>query len=221
MAKDNENNNQNHQDEQQTSKPESKFKAPWNKKFGEDESIKKRQYSRAARNQPIKEATTLSKVLLFLLVITLLSPFILYWAVDAMRQSEPIDQRTTEQISIESSIANSSATSEVSESSSESESESESSSESVSSREIEESTPAESVPVESVPVETPPVTEPVPPVTEPVPPVNTGGGSYVVQAGDSWYGIATRYGIDVYTLAEMNGATIETPIYPGMEITVP
>lgn len=214
MAKDNENNNQNHQDEQQTSKPESKFKAPWNKKFGEDENIKKRQYSRAARNQPIKEATTLSKVLLFLLVITLLSPFILYWAVDAMRQSEPIDQRTTEQISIDSSIANSSVSSEESETSSESES----SSESISSREIEESEPAESapaetIPVESVPVETPPVTEPTPPTT--------GGGSYVVQAGDSWYGIASLHGVDVYTLAEMNGATIDTPIFPGMEIVVP
>lgn len=209
MAKDNENNNQNHQDEQKPSKPESKFKAPWNKKFGEDENLKTRQYSRAARNQPIKEATTLSKVLLFLLVITLLSPFILYWAVDAMRQNEPIDQRTTEQISIDSSIASSSETSQESESSSESESES------VSSREIEETTPEESVPAESTPIETPPVTEP-----DPVPPVET-GGSYAVQAGDSWYGIATAYGTDPYTLAEMNGATIDTPIFPGMEIIVP
>lgn len=206
MAKDNENNNQNHQDEQQPSKPESKFKAPWNKKFGEDENLKTRQYSRAARNQPIKEATTLSKVLLFLLVITLLSPFILYWAVDAMRENEPTDQSTTEQISIDSNIASSSETSSESESSSE-----ESSSESISSREIEESSSEEPVPV-----------EPAPPVTVPEPeaPVET-GGSYTVQAGDSWYGIATAHGTDPYTLAEMNGETIDTPIFPGMELMVP
>ena len=44
MAKDNElNENQEHQDEQQP-KHESKFKAPWNKKFGEDENLKTRQY---------------------------------------------------------------------------------------------------------------------------------------------------------------------------------
>lgn len=212
MAKDNElNENQEHQDEQQP-KQESKFKAPWNKKFGEDENLKTRQYSRAARNQPVKEATTLSKVLLFLLVITLLSPFLLYWFVSAQKTDNQLPQRTTSQIQIDqSSIASS-----ESEASSESSTETSSESESISSREIDESTEPESSVVES----TPPPVESTPPVEEtPVPePTVT---YYVIQAGDSWYGIATAYGIDVYQLAQANGATIDTPIYPGMEIVIP
>lgn len=213
MAKDNElNENQEHQDEQQP-KQESKFKAPWNKKFGEDENLKTRQYSRAARNQPVKEATTLSKVLLFLLVITLLSPFLLYWFVSAQRSENQIPQRTTSQIQIDqSSIASSESTAS---SESESESSSESESESISSREIDESTAPESSVVES----TPPV-ETTPPVEE-TPAPEPAGSFYVIQAGDSWYGIATAYGVDVYQLAQANGATIDTPIYPGMEIVIP
>lgn len=211
MAKDNEQfDNQEHQDEQQP-KQESKFKAPWNKKFGEDENLKTRQYSRAARNQPVKEATTLSKVLLFLLVITLLSPFLLYWFVSAQQSENQIPQRTTSQILIDQSSS--------SETSSESSSEE---TESVSSREIEESSDESSsvessVPVESTPVESTPV-ESTPAVETPTEPAST---YYVVQQGDSWYGIARSYGIDVYTLAQANGATIDTAIFPGMEILIP
>ena len=206
MAKDNEQfDNQEHQDEQQP-KQESKFKAPWNKKFGEDENLKTRQYSRAARNQPVKEATTLSKVLLFLLVITLLSPFLLYWFVSAQQSENQIPQRTTSQILIDQSSS--------SETSSESSSEE---TESVSSREIEESSDESSSVESSVPVESTPV-ESTPAVETPTEPAST---YYVVQQGDSWYGIARSYGIDVYTLAQANGATIDTAIFPGMEILIP
>lgn len=89
--------------------------------------------------------------------------------------------------------------------------------ESVSSREIEESSDESSSVESSVPVESTPV-EPTPPVETPTEPAST---YYVVQQGDSWYGIATSYGIDVYTLAQANGATIDTPIFPGMEILIP
>lgn len=205
MAKDNEQfDNQEHQDEQQP-KQESKFKAPWNKKFGEDENLKTRQYSRAARNQPVKEATTLSKVLLFLLVITLLSPFLLYWFVSAQKSENQIPQRTTSQILIDQSSSSETSSESTSESSSEE-------TESVSSKEIEESSDESSSVESSVPVESTPAVE------TPTEPAST---YYVVQQGDSWYGIATSYGIDVYTLAQANGATIDTPIYPGMEILIP
>ena len=52
----------------------------------------------------------------------------------------------------------------------------------------------------------------------------TGGGRAVLSdgsCGSIGYGIATAYGTDPYTLAEMNGATIDTPIFPGMEFMVP
>lgn len=185
-------------------------KAPWNRGFGQDENPKKRQFSRSARNQPNKEATTLSKVLLFLIIAVLISPFMLYWAVNATRQDTEVSTSSMENLSINRSMSES----ETSESESESESRSESSSEeSVSSIEIAESVPevVESV-VETptTPVETPEVTVPETPAT----------GSYTIQAGDSWWSISVNFGINVYDLVQMNGATIDTPIYPGMQIVV-
>lgn len=44
--------------------------------------------------------------------------------------------------------------------------------------------------------------------------------NYTVRYGDSWWGIANRYGLDMNTLAQMNGATINAMIYPGQVIRV-
>lgn len=44
--------------------------------------------------------------------------------------------------------------------------------------------------------------------------------NYTVRLGDSWWGIATKYGLDMNTLAQMNGTTINTTIYPGQVIRV-
>lgn len=44
--------------------------------------------------------------------------------------------------------------------------------------------------------------------------------NYTVRPGDSWWGIATKYGLDMNTLAQMNGTTINTTIYPGQVIRV-
>lgn len=44
--------------------------------------------------------------------------------------------------------------------------------------------------------------------------------NYTVCYGDSWWGIANRYGLDMNTLAQMNGATINAMIYPGQVIRV-
>lgn len=44
--------------------------------------------------------------------------------------------------------------------------------------------------------------------------------SYTVRYGDSWWGIANRYGLDMNTLAQMNGTTVSTTIYPGQVIRV-
>ena len=45
--------------------------------------------------------------------------------------------------------------------------------------------------------------------------------SYEVAGGDSWSGIAAGYGIGLSTLLGLNGASIDTPIYPGDEICLP
>lgn len=39
--------------------------------------------------------------------------------------------------------------------------------------------------------------------------------SYTVKAGDSWWSIANRYGMDMAALATLNGKTISTVIHPG------
>lgn len=44
--------------------------------------------------------------------------------------------------------------------------------------------------------------------------------NYTVRYGDSWWGIANRYGLDMNTLAQMNGTTINAIIYPGQVIRV-
>lgn len=44
--------------------------------------------------------------------------------------------------------------------------------------------------------------------------------NYTVRYGDSWWGIATKYGLDMNTLAQMNGTTINATIYPGQVIRV-
>lgn len=219
MSKDLENEQLDSEMEEQENKEVEGEKTPWNRRFGADENLKNRQYSRTARNQPAKEATTLSKVLLFIIFITVLAPFILFFIVDATRENDEISNRTAQEISISRSIEISESTDEQSSESAESSSvESESSIESVSRESIEsvsEPTQAVTVPEPTVPeasVETPVVETP-----EPEP----SGAVYTVSASDSWWSISQAFGVDVYSLAAANGATIETPIYPGDTIVIP
>ena len=48
----------------------------------------------------------------------------------------------------------------------------------------------------------------------------TTGSTYTVQSGDSWWSIANRCGMSMYTLAACNGKTICTVIHPGDKLTV-
>ena len=45
-------------------------------------------------------------------------------------------------------------------------------------------------------------------------------GTYTVQSGDSWWSIANRYGMSMYTLAAQNGKTIHTVIHPGDRLII-
>jgi len=52
-------------------------------------------------------------------------------------------------------------------------------------------------------------------------PEATGGTVYVVQAGDTLFSIARRYGVDVNALAQANGIVNPAQIYVGQQLTIP
>lgn len=198
-------------------------KKPWHKRFGSDENLRNRQYSRTSRNQPKQEASTLSKVLLGAFVVLLIIPFVVLLIVESQRNNEEIPARTKEQVMISrSSISSESESSSESSASSEASSASQSQGninvasgdESIGSQEIETS----SVVQETTPFSEP-VVEPTPtPEPEPAPSTST---THTVSAGETWYGIARIHGINVYDLLAANGASEGTPIHPGDVVVVP
>lgn len=49
---------------------------------------------------------------------------------------------------------------------------------------------------------------------------NTNTSFYVVKPGDSWWSIAAKYGLSMYTLAARNGKTIYSMLHPGDCLTI-
>ncbi|HAP75855.1 MAG TPA: hypothetical protein DCR14_07195 [Acidimicrobiaceae bacterium] len=47
------------------------------------------------------------------------------------------------------------------------------------------------------------------------------GATYTVVSGDGWYLIANKTGVGVSALLAANGATIATPLFPGMRLCLP
>ena len=177
-----------------------KFTAPWNNKFGEDENFKNRQYSRSARNQPEKEATALSKVLLFVLILALVAPFILYAVVNSQRNSEPIEPKTTQQVKVSTTTTVEETTTTKEKETTEEEEEE--------TRELETTTTSE----EQVTTQAP------------QPQVTTAAQTqryHTVAAGESWWSISQAYGVDVYELAAANGTSIDGSLMPGSQIIIP
>ena len=216
-----------------------KFKMPWQNKFGEDENLKNRQYSRTARNQPVREATTLSKVLLFMVVCTCLVPFIVYMWVNATRSNQTVTPKTASQVAIsrvESSSAVASSSSAV-ESSASTQSASAtanvaSGSENAQSGSTTDNTQQANNGTANNNNNNGAATtrrgrtrtsqaQGQQAQQQAQTPQQGQGGTYTIQAGDSWYSIATRHGVDVYALAAANGATIDSLILPGQTINIP
>lgn len=192
-----------------------KAKAPWNNRFGSDENLKQRKYSRTSRNQPVKEASNMSRVLLGILFLTVLTPFLLYWFVKANTPTNNNPPQTATSVMI----------TRKSEATTESKSEEEETTTSGTfvqngNNDGEEETVA-SVDVNETTAEVAQVTEA--PVTEAVTEAETqpSGQTHTVAAGETWYGIARTYGVDVNALAAANGTTTDSPIHPGDTLVIP
>ena len=209
MTTDNENSRR-----QEPNETVDKAKAPWNNRFGSDENLKQRKYSRTSRNQPVKEASNMSRVLLGILFLTVLTPFLLYWFVKA---NTPTNNNTPQ-------TATSVMITRKSEATDESKKEEETTTSGTfvqnGNNEGEEETVAP-VDVNETTAEVAQVTEA--PVTEAVTEAQTqpSGQTHTVAAGETWYGIARTYGVDVNALAAANGVTTDSPIYPGNTLVIP
>ena len=180
-------------------------KAPWNAKFGSDENLKQRKYSRSSRNLPAREASTLSKVLLAVLVLTLFTPFVLYMLVKSSMDNTPSPQKTAESIMVSRNSETSTTTSMLT---------------TVSGNLVSGEGTVSSVNL--VPNQTTTVpTQPV--VTEAPAPVTQAPlqATHTVSAGETWYGIARTYGVDVEALAAANGTNTTAPIHPGDVLIIP
>ena len=206
----------------QSSETSGKFRMPWNNKFGEDENLKNRQYSRTARNQPEREATTLSKVLLFMVICVCIVPFILFFWVNASRPQNP-SPRTASQVSIsraESSSASSSSTSESSSavaSASSIESKASESGQGLNNQQGEHPNQNQQGQQQGQNQQGQQQGQNQQGQQQ----QNQGGTTYVVQAGDSWYRIAANNGVSLDALLAANGASLETTILPGQTIVIP
>jgi murein DD-endopeptidase MepM/ murein hydrolase activator NlpD len=69
----------------------------------------------------------------------------------------------------------------------------------------------------------PQAASPVEPVTatEPITALPSSGEIHIVAAGETLFRIATRYGLTVSTLAQVNGIDDPTVIYPGQQLIIP
>lgn len=185
---------------------------PWSRKFGEDENLKSRQYSRSARNTKNKEVAPLLKVLLFLFLAILIIPFATIY-FNKQNQNTPAP-KSAEQVMINKRVASSSV--ESSEEASSEEISEEVSSEVVESPVEPESSIAETPSSSAAPAV---VETPVETVEEPETATGVYNNSYTIQAGDNLYRIALNHGMTLDELMQANGLS-STEAQIGMALKV-
>jgi LysM repeat protein len=185
---------------------------PWSRKFGEDENLKSRQYSRSARNTKNKEVAPLLKVLLFLFLAILIIPFATIY-FNKQNQNTPAP-KSAEQVMINKRVASSSV--ESSEEASSEETSEEVSSEVVESAVEPESSIAETPSSSAAPAV---VETPVETVEEPETATGVYNNSYTIQAGDNLYRIALNHGMTLDELMQANGLS-STEAQIGMALKV-
>ena len=87
---------------------------PWERKFGEDENLKNRQFSRSARNSGGKAVAPLSNVLLFVFLIVIVAPVLFMMWFSISNNSNQVKPRTADDVmltkTVETTTANEATT---------------------------------------------------------------------------------------------------------------
>ena len=173
---------------------------PWERKFGEEENLKNRQFSRSARNSGGKAVAPLSNVLLFVFLIVIVAPLLfMMWFYWSSSKTE-VKPRTADEVMLTKVVETTAAETTTVETTASTTNVSTTTTSSVSRQQNNQREQSTS--------ETP--------TTQ-----NQNGtyGSYTVQAGETLYRIAVNHGMDVDTLKSINGLTSNN-ISPGMQLKV-
>lgn len=170
---------------------------PWERKFGEEENLKNRQFSRSARNSGGKDVAPLSNVLLFVFLIVIVAPVLFMWWFSISNNSNQVKPRTADDVMLTKTVETTTATPETTAATTKQEATT------TAPRQAEQTTQAQ----QTQQTQTTQAQQ------------NGNYGTYTVKAGDTLYRIAVNHGMDVATLKQINGLTGDN-IAPGTTLKV-
>ena len=177
---------------------------PWERKFGEEENLKNRQFSRSARNSGGKAVAPLSNVLLFVFLIVIVAPVLFMWWFSISNNSNQVKPRTADDVMLTKTVETTTATPETTAATTKQEATTTANEATTTApRQAEQTTQAQQT-------QQTPTTQAQ---------QNGNYGTYTVKAGDTLYRIAVNHGMDVATLKQINGLTGDN-IAPGTTLKV-
>ena len=177
---------------------------PWERKFGEEENLKNRQFSRSARNSGGKAVAPLSNVLLFVFLIVIVAPVLFMWWFSISNNSNQVKPRTADDVMLTKTVETTTATPETTAATTKQEATTTANEATTTApRQAEQTTQAQ----QTQQTQTTQAQQ------------NGNYGSYTVKAGDTLYRIAVNHGMDVATLKQINGLTGDN-IAPGTTLKV-
>ncbi len=172
---------------------------PWERKFGEDENLKNRQFSRSARNSKGKAVAPLSNVLLFVFLIVIVAPVLFMMWFSISNNSNQVKPRTADDVMLTKTVETTAmADTTVAPSTTQQAT--------TTAREATTTAPRQAETTQQA--------------------QQQGGGqqsgnytTYVVKQGDTLYRIAVNHGMDLATLKRINGISGDN-IAPGTTLKV-
>ena len=177
---------------------------PWERKFGEEENLKNRQFSRSARNSGGKAVAPLSNVLLFVFLIVIVAPVLFMMWFSISNNSNQVKPRTADDVMLTKTVETTTATPETTAATTKQEATTTANEATTTApRQAEQTTQAQQT-------QQTPTTQAQ---------QNGNYGTYTVKAGDTLYRIAVNHGMDVATLKQINGLTGDN-IAPGTTLKV-